>query len=82
MKDMMRKFDESNKVFEAFAKLDSDIMMPTLAMIIDQTAMVTGMSSVELIDFIRPVIAEVNEQMGHDGLVQVEVGKHGEIALV
>ena len=64
----MEKTREINRLFDEIKVYDKNMMHAVLCMVIDHCALESGMKSAELIDLISPIIMDVNDAMGTDGI--------------
>lgn len=63
--------EKMNTMIETLKEIGSEnaTMMPAvMCMLIDSVAMKMGMSSVEFVDMVRPIIESVNNEMGTEGV--------------
>lgn len=70
--DIIKIMDKAKEIVRLLDEVklegDKNMMLSVLCMAVDHCALESGMESVELIDFIRPKIASVNESMGTEGI--------------
>lgn len=69
MEEMMKHFNESYDIVAKIAAMPEQNALATVCVLLDQVAHNMGMSTVELLDDIRPIIEQVNAEMGKEGLV-------------
>lgn len=69
MEKLMEQFEEARAIVEKVSQMPTEVALSLMCMVIDQVAKMADMTSVELIDDVKPIIAAVNEEMGDMGLM-------------
>ena len=65
MEQMMKDFETANRIFELFNELKSaELALGTICTMIDTISAKQGKKSLELVEELKPIIEQVNNELG------------------